>query len=768
MIFFTLFFLLGDIYLQTFNELPTLTTILFIFVINLVLYLLLYKHIRFLHLGFAFTLGFVFSAWYANSLLAWTLPKELEGQALSAQGYIASIPSEDQLGKHFVFSISQLHDKNLLIHKNIRVHLTWRENNLQLHVGDQWKLLISLKRIHNTQNPGQFDFEAWALEQQLRATGKVLINPSNQLLQHNNYFQPIDQLRQHLQLRVKHYASSLTNTTWLLALMIGERSGATKYEWEILRDTGTNHLMAIAGLHIGLIVIIVNQCIMFLWKYFPTLALRVPTRHAGAIAALIVAWLYSALAGFSLPTQRACIMLTLYIIMCLSRRQINSWYVWSLALLIILCLNPLTVLTESFWLSFSTIAFIIFGMQGRLAPCGYWWRWGRVQWIITLGLIPLAQFLFHECSLIAFVANCIAIPWLAIIILPCCFLSSLLIFFLPSIGEIIIKFTDYNLSGLWLVLAKLSHSHLAVWHQPIVNYLVAVISILACIILLIPAGLPGRLLSIVWFLPMLTCKSPEIRAGQVAISVLDVGQGLSVFVQTTHHTLLYDTGAKYATGLDMGEAVVVPYLQTIAVKHLDKIVISHGDNDHIGGLAAVTKNIEVSEVLSSVPEKIQFNNKNFCLAGQQWQWDGVKFAFIYPTKENLDLNNDSSCVLTIDNGVHKILLTGDIEKYAERYLLKNNFSDLSAEILVAPHHGSKTSGLKSFIKAVHPKIVLYATGYRNRYHFPHISVVANYSEMKSTQLNTASTGLIQFFIDKNEEIVKPFLYRIDHKRYWYD
>lgn len=446
----------------------------------------------------------------------------------------------------------------------------------------------------------------------------------------------------------------------------------------------------------------------------------------------------------------------------------NPWYAWSLALFVTLILNPLSVLTESFWLSFGTIALILYGMSGRLAPKGWWWRWGRVQWVISVGLIPLTLILFQQCSLISVVANSIAIPFLSVLVLPFCLLSVISLFILPQTTSLFLYIADKNLTGLWFFLTWISKLPIASWQYAIPSTSIFISMVVSILLWLLPKGMPGKWLSIIWILPSVLYKPIKPALGDIWLSLLDVQQGLSVVIQTRNHVLVYDAGAKYHNQLDMGESVVAPYLRAIHVKYINSLVISHGDNDHIGGAETLLNSFRVDSIYSSVPEKMLTPVTHFCLAGLTWQWDDVIFTFLYPTKEMLQLNNDSSCVLRIDNGQHAILLTGDIERFAEKKLLMHSLDQLPAYVLVAPHHGSKTSGVTEFISAVHPYYVLYATGYRNRYHFPHYRIIEAYAKMHAKQFNTADTGTLQLKMGKSKAISQIQLYRVMHKRYWMD
>lgn len=764
MIIFTLAFLLGDLYLQTFSQLPNFILLTTCFVMAMLLWLMLPKN-TYTKIFLAFSMGLLWTNWVAHHVLHWQLPKEMEAKPVQVIGYISSLPQTYSWGKRFIFAIEEINFAEKKYFPQVNVQLSWQNADQNCRVGDRYLLMVKLKRIHGSQNPGGFDFEAWAMQKKLRAKGNVISSQANHWLRHDNWIFPINQFRQTLANKIDQHLPMSKTAVWLKALMIGEHNAITKKDWQILRNTGTNHLMAIAGLHIGIIAGITFFIFDWLWRRHEKLMLKMPAKHAASYCALFFACIYSLIAGFSLPTQRACIMLCIFTAAVVSRKKIPPWHVWSLALLCVLILNPLVVLTESFWLSFGTIALIIYGMQNRLAPSGFWWKWGRVQWVIGVGLIPLTLILFQQCSLISFVANTIAIPWLTFFILPLCFLATLFIFVSPAIAKILLQTADQSLQLLWQVLATLSQLPMAVWHHDSGSYVNIMLACLGVIILLLPAGFKGKFSGFIFLLPIIFSEPKLPAADNFWLTVLDVGQGLSVVVQTKHHLLLYDTGPNFGESFDAGENIVLPFLFSIGAKKINTLVISHADNDHAGGAKAILAAFKIKNIFTSAPEKINFTLSDRCHEQQSWTWDGVKFKFIYPDVSSLNLGNDSSCVLLIENIKNRVLLTGDIEKYAEKKLLENP-NNLSADVLIAPHHGSKTSALTKFITAIHPSIVVFATGYRNRYHFPHPSVITAYKKIKAQQLNTAETGAIQFHF--TNEGNHHSLYRSQYRRYWHD
>lgn len=774
---FIISFVLGDIYIQCCETLPslfwlciliaTMLTLCFFFQYQFTIGLSNY------FLGLLGILaGIIWATWIATTTLQFQLPKKDEKQIRLIKGIVASLPAQNKQEMRFLFAVRKgLHNtgnSNKKIH-HFYVQLTMRPPIYAIHVGDTWQFYVKLKRIHALMNPGGIDFENIAFAKNVRAHGYIDTKRPAQFVTHHWYHYPTQQIREIIKERIKRILPDLPSAPWLLALILGDRSEVNPADWEILRATGTNHLMAVGGLHIGFVTGFIYLIIFHIWRRLPRLTLKLPGQEAASYGALLTAFFYSACAGFSIPTKRALLMLVAWLTSLLIRKKINPWTSWLLAIFIVVSADTLVVRQTSFWLSFGTLALIIYCMFGRLNPHGYWWRWGRVQWIIAVGLLPFSIVCFFEFSLIGIIANTIAIPLLGFMILPFCLLSAIFVFFIPKVAEFLLWIAATNLNFLWKMLVWLAQFNGAIMHTAMPNFMVFFITILAIIVLLAPRGFVAKPLSIIFLLPLFIYSNDKPQEGDFWLTQLDVGQGLSVVIQTKSHVLVYDAGPRFSSAYDMGESVVLPFLYSQSIKNIDMLVVSHGDNDHMGGSSALIKAFFINSIKTSVPNKIHAANKiaQYCLANDFWEWDGVKFQFLYPYQDTLTLGNDSSCVLLIANAKHRVLLTGDIEKFAEHTLLERNPSQLAADILVAPHHGSKTSGLKDFIQHVHPTFVLYGIGYLNRYRFPHPSVVRSYARIKALQFNTAKSGAIQFKIQKmNPLIAKPFEYRKANRHYW--
>lgn len=759
--FFVIPFLMGDLFLQQFANLPAYSTLLAVFVASMVIiFLPLQRTHKLMFLGFLS--GFSYTAYDAHHQLRWSLPITLENKPIMVIGHVSQLPVVTSQQTIFRLSVTHINDQVLEASNTIK--LSWRHPTKRFHVGDQLQLLVRLKRVHGLQNPGGFDGDAWSYQQRIRAAGYVVNNHANRVLSHASDMKPFLQFRENIYIALSKHLPTSDTAHWLLALILGERINVPPEHWEVLRRTGTNHLMAIGGLHVGMVAGLVHYGFDRAWRCFPGLLMRIPAQFAALTGGLVAAIAYGSLAGFAIPAKRACLMLSVYAFITLKKQRLSAWHAWSLALLLVLIVNPHDVLSDSFWLSFVTIALIIYGMKGRLSPKGLWWRFGRVQWVIGVGLIPLTIFFFQECSLISFIANSIAIPWLGCFILPVCLLSVMGFMISTKLATLLLSLADVTLAGLWQVLTFLAHVELSSLHLAFHSMLCFVLCVVGVMVLLMPSGAAGRWLGLLWLLPVMLIQHANLKEGEFMFTLLDVGQGLSSVIQTREHALVFDTGLKLSEDHDMGKMVVLPFLRQQGISKLDKLIISHADNDHRGGAGAILDAMSVSVIDSSVPN-LFLSKASYCLAGMQWQWDGVTFTFLHPRPSTLNVGNNSSCVLRVDNGVYSVLLTGDIEKDAERLLLER-IKHMRATILVAPHHGSKTSSHAAFVQAIRPQYVLYANGYLNKYHFPHPSTRRAYAEIGAIQYETAVTGAITFLLKNKPETLKPILHRQEFDRYW--
>lgn len=758
-------FLLG---IMTCNQCQTLLPLsycLFGFVFCSIM-LWYWPKLRTLQLLALYVIGFIWAMFCANLQLHASLLSLDEGRPLIAKGVISSLPVDSSRSTSFMFAASRLTDSDhKIISRHIYLNLYWSNPHPVLQVGDSWQLQVRLKRPHGTLNPGSFDLEAWLFMHGVNAVGSVINSQNNHIFGHRAYRYFVDQIREFLDQKMNAILAQDSMRGFIKALTIGVRDNITANQWTVLQSTGTTHLMAISGLHIEMVAGFVALLAAWIWGCRTQNLLRLPRRFAAAMCAWLAALVYSALAGFSIPTVRAVTMLSVAVLCVLRRQHIPFWSAWCLALLAVLITQPFATLDPGFWLSFAAVGVILYGMTGRLGVNDWWWRFGRTQMVATIGLIPLTLLLFKQASIIGFVANFVAIPTVGFCVVPLSLTGCLLLWLWPGIAKYLLLLAAKIMQWLMTFLTMLASLHFASWRHAIYSLPILLTATFGLLLLLAPRGTPGRMLGTFWLLPLFLIKPVRPMIGQVWLSVLDVGQGLATVIETTHHTLVYDTGPGFSPEQNTGTRILAPFLTAQGITHIDTMIISHGDNDHSGGAHALLQLMPTQQVLTSVPA--MFLGSQMCQAGQQWDWDHVHFEMLYPPPGRLNLGNDSSCVLKVTIGAQSILLPGDIEKRTEKYLLQKDSTQLASTVLIAPHHGSATSSILPFVSAVHPQWVFFAVGYRNRFRFPRLPVLARYHAMDTQWLLTARSGAIQVKMNGKTPI-KITQYRTETRKYWND
>ena len=728
------------------------------------LFVCLYKFPK-LKIFLALPIGFLWVVSHGLWTLSSSLPDELIKKDLLVIGKVVSLPDKNQTRTRFVLDVESYEYQNKKIKGPKRIRLNWYGQETEIHSGQLWKLLVRLKPAHGMQNPGGFDYEKWLFERGIRATGYVRNSENNRLLERHNKFQ-INPLREQLKARIQSFLPDSQFRSLVLALSIGDKTEITESQWNVLTATGTNHLVAISGLHIGLVAGGVYFVFLYFLKRSRFILLRFPAHKAAAICALIAAFFYAMLAGFAIPTQRALVMIAVVMLGVLINRRFSFSKILSFALIAVLILDPFSALSTGFWLSFAAVAAILYAMQGRLKPGGLWWQWGRLQLIVSLALIPILLFTFQSFSIISPIANVLAVPWISFVTVPLVFLGILFSFFDP-IAKGMMFLANESLTWLWQILEYLSAMEYSQWKQFTPQTWTLLPALLGILLIIAPKGFPARYLSIFFLLPLFLVKPDKLENNEFDFYLLDVGQGLSAVVQTRNHVLVFDTGPKFRSGFNSGEAVILPFLKKLAVEEIDVLVISHGDNDHIGGMDSILENITVNKILSGALSDTPQNIAQSCLAGTNWQWDGVDFEVLHPKGDDfIDKRNNGSCVLRVSIANQSVLLTGDIEKSAEEHLVQTSSEKIRANILVAPHHGSNTSSTEAFIQTVHPDWVLFPAGYVNRFKFPTKKVLKRYIDNDVEYMVTGEQGAIKVLF--NQQIpLKPEGYRLNNRKFWH-
>jgi len=701
--------------------------------------------------------GIVWALYSSQTDLAHTLKPALEGVDITLSGTIVSIPTQRSRYQRFEFAV----DAQASGPFPRLIRLAWYQSTIPVKAGQRWQFKVRLKRPRGFMNPGTFDYEGWLFARGIQATGYIRSWEGNQALPAPGFRSTFHRTRQTLYDHLREQTQHLPFAGVLIALALGQRQDLSEAHKALLLTTGTQHLIAISGLHIGMIAAALFFLTRRLWSCFPSACVSLPAQKVAALAGLLGALAYAALAGFSIPTQRALMMVSLVMLSLVAQRWYPARHIFSVTLVSVLLLQPHAVISAGFWLSFSAVAIILLILRG---PPSRWPAWMRVQLGLSLGLVPFTLLFFQQVSWVAPLANALAIPVFSVLIVPLVFLAGLLITSVPAVSQLLLWCSDQALQLLWHWLVwlgqwgTLSLPSLAPWMTAL-----AMIGYLYCIV---AKGIPLRYLGVLGFGLLFFAKPSRVDEGEIKLTVLDVGQGLAVVVQTHQHTLVFDAGPKFNRSFNAGSAVVVPFLKAKGIQAIDQLMISHGDNDHRGGAQSIVAQLTVKAVSSGEPERLKGINSTACYAGQTWVWDGVVFEVLAPTADNTMTGNNRSCVLRIQSRGQRVLLTGDIEAPVERQLLKIAPEKLAVDLLSVPHHGSLTSSTPAFVAATSPEIAIFSTGYRNRFGFPKATIRQRYQQQHTALYNTASQGAISFTSKADTWTIET--YRSHAPGFWHD
>lgn len=728
-------------------------------------------------------LGFFWAAGFATVRMADALPHAWESVPIELVGVVATLPELTERGERFQFDVENVLTEGAVVPRYISLAFypagSWGEVSAtpkfaQFKAGERWQLTVRLKRPHSTQNPHVFDFESLALANNIRATGSVKAKAPNKKLQ-DFVWRPryvIEHLRELVKIRIALVLDGKPYFGVVQALVMGDDSAIAFNDWQVFLRTGTSHLMSISGLHITMLSGLAFALASFAWRRVPQLASLLATRKAAVVAGVVTALCYSLVAGFSVPTQRTLYMMAVFAIALWSGRQLVITQVLAFAVLVVVLIDPWAVISAGFWLSFGAVAMISFALGGRIGQL-HWFKVAvQTQWAVTIGMVPLLLIMFHQASIISPIANAFAIPLISFVVTPLALLGS----FLPI--DAALKLSYLALQLCMEALTWLSQLPNAVWQQHTPAIWTLFPATLGVVWLLLPRGIPMRWAGLLCFLPMVLIVPPRPVTGTFKATVLDVGQGLSVVVQTARYTLLYDAGPKYGEESDAGSRIVVPFLQGEGIADLDGFMVSHDDNDHSGGMDSVMALMPIKWLASSLPDNGNLTGsarKMKCFAGQHWVWDGVKFEVLHPVIDSYQdarvKDNNRSCVLKVSNEAGSILLTGDIEKGAEAELAGLQSAEIVSDVLIAPHHGSKSSSSAGFLDAVQPKHVIFTAGYLNRFKHPSPKVVERYREAGSAIHRSDYHGAITVTVSAGPQGsagVRVSGWRQREKRYWHD
>mgnify|MGYP000844053964 CR=1 FL=1 len=712
-------------------------------------------------------LGFSLAAWRADLRLAQDLPPAWEARDIELTGRIDSLPvavvgQGGAPGWRFQFAVAHSEVTEVPTQLMLVAYAAPGGEVLRLTAGETWRFIARLKRPHGLANPGGFDAELWLLEQGVRATGSVRLGSSERLAAAPWW--TLDAARQALRERLRREVDDPSLAGVLAALSVGDQTAISRADWALLRDTGVAHLFSVSGLHVTLFAYLAGGVAASLWRKSRRLPLRLATPIAARWIGVTAALAYSLFSGWGVPAQRTVLMLaTVAALQSLSLR-----WPWPLVLLtaavVVTAVDPWALLQPGFWLSFMAVGLLMASTGERPEGWrGHAWQGLRSQLIATVGLAPLSLVCFAQLSLSGLLANLVAIPLVSFVITPLALLGAA-VPVLWGLGAWLTK---------WLVtwLQWLSAWPGSVWWVPAAPLWSQGLALVGAVVIVLPLPWRVRACGIAMVVPLLWPAVSTPPSGRFELTAPDVGQGNALIVRTAAHTLVYDAGPAYAPGADAGERVLLPLLRHRGVRRVDLLVLSHRDTDHVGGAATLTRGLPVAQLSSSLEPEHPLLQAGLphrpCEAGQRWAWDGVQFELLHPASGlQSDKPNARSCVLRIrDAEGRTALLLGDLPAEEERQLVAREPA-LRTDVLLVPHHGSKTSSSPELLAATQPAVALVQAGYRSRFGHPAPPVLARYQAAGITVIDSPACGAWTW--DSRTPPAQGVCTRTQEPRYWTD
>jgi len=692
--------------------------------------------------------------WGSFSVVLWLLstPQLLSSPKVAdIEGYICSLPaqhkstslynSEESGGSvrlTFDFCLTQIDEQKVSFyhaHKlRLSIYQASKEQAHSIKAGSYWRFIAKLKPIHGRVNPGGFDYEKWLVSERFVGTGYV--KSRQEMSTADSFGARYHRMRQAVFDDLINVIPDTETKGLALALALGERGSISAEQWQTIQNSGTSHLLAISGLHIGIAAVWSYYFCLFIVSRLTFISQKIPAQKVAQIASLVGALSIALLSGFDYPAQRALVMLAVFLYSRWSARHLSLANILALSVIIITFIQPFAVLTVSFWLSVLAVAIIVFLLSYKQKKTSSnirqakLWGWLRINWYLFVGLMPITWAVFDSISVVGFIANLILIPLTSFVTTPLIYFAMLILVVSDTLASWIFHIVDKLLaltSQIQLLLSDLN-SIASVSSLPMSVFLLL---LFATIIILMPAKMPGKpILLPIFLISAVTILQPKSSA-RFNMVVFDIGQGLAIHISVGNKHLLYDTG--YGNdNFSMAESSLLPYFKRMSVGHLDRMIVSHADSDHAGGANTIMEELRVDTLMigeKRVNKKLTKHHAQGaidCHTATPWQWSNVKFSFLSHLPSRFYRGNHSSCVLQVEIDDKKILLTGDIEKQSERALLENGLSKY--DIVIAPHHGSLTSSTSEFVRQTKPDNVIFSTGYANQWGFPKTQVVKRYAD----------------------------------------
>jgi competence protein ComEC len=710
-------------------------------------------------LGFA--AGFTLTWLQCAERLDARVDPSLEGATLTIAGHVDSVPQSVGDGYRFEF----LSDPQPGVPP--RVELTWYEARWRPVAAERLELEVRLRRPRGFANPGGADYEARLLREDIGATGYVRAVTRSGRDTRDILRAPVLVARDEIAQTIGAALGDRPATGIVAGLSVGLQDALSTEQWRQLSRTGTSHLMAISGMHIGMFAVIAAWLATRVQRWRQQRGARGSARDAAVLAGSAAALGYGALAGWSVPTQRTVIMIAIVAVALRARRRIGAGEALALGMIAVLVLEPLAPLAVGFWLSFGAVASILLVTVGQLARPGVVRGYAKTQWAVTAGLVPALASSFGAVSIVSVAVNLLAIPLYTLVVVPLVLAGTALLMAVPAFGAPLLAGVASLIEATWPLIAVPAGWSWATWGVAGLEPWAWVALGAGAAAALAPLPAPGRIAGVVLVLTTCLWRPAPPDVGAVRFTMLDVGQGLAAVVQTRRHVLVYDAGPAYRSGSDAGAMTVEPFLRHKGLRHVDVLVASHDDLDHSGGAASVAGLVPVRRLVASGNALDAVGEVAGCRRGERWKWDGVTFEWLHPGPQRFEKDNDNSCVLRVSAGPHAVLLTGDVERLAEADLVEQQALE-RADIVLVPHHGSRTSSTPAFVAATRPRWALVPSGHRNRWGLPKPDVVERWQSAGAEVLVGSTTGAIEFELHPQRPIAAPQLWRPSRHRPWRD
>lgn len=709
-------------------------------------------------------LGLAWGSFWGHTQLAHRLPPALDRQDFHITGTVMGLPDDSERRSRFLLAVEAvqpLSGNDVPDLKKIR--LSWYGARPRVEPGQRWRFEARLRSPRGFANPGGFDYAGWLLGEGISATGYV--RGDGELLSQGQGAW-LDRWRMQLSRQMTGLSDSPAVQGFMAALVLGDKSRIPSDNWRQLVSTGTVHLLVVSGLHIGMVAGFGYLLGLGVGRVLAALGAGVPATSVAALTALLLASGYGAVAGMGLPVRRALVMTAVVMVALLLRRRIGPWVGLGWALCLVAVVDPLAAIRPGFWLSFTAVA----GLLAWFAPRPPGRRWSRLlvaQGVVFLVLLAVLLLYQGQVYLTAPVINLVAIPWVSIAIVPLCLLG-LLFQPLPALATACWRLAAIQMEWVETGLARAAALGSDFRWQPANSqdpWLIAGLA-LAALVLLLPRGLGLRPPVLLMVFALVLASPPA--GPPLSVTVLDVGQGLATVVRVGDKVLVYDTGPSYSPRFDAGSGILVPFLRARGIAEVDTLVISHGHDDHNGGTEGFLRAMTPARLLTGEPDLSGAGDRphSRCQRGQGWYWHNVRVDILHPAMDRVEReSNNRSCVVRIRYRDISILLTGDIEAPVERRLLSAGLLS-SVDLLVAPHHGSRTSSTPAFVAATSPAHVVYSAGYNHHWGHPHPEVQARYRDQGARAWHTAHGGAITFTWSAGGKLAVSE-HRRQHRRYWH-